>query len=79
MRAMISTAIKFSALTPTGQFEKPQGFAVCLSYENPADVDRVFKTLSQDGKIQMPIQETFFAQRFGMAVDQFGTPGCSLQ
>jgi PhnB protein len=24
--------------------------------------------------VQMPLQETFWATRFGMVVDQFGTP-----
>lgn len=59
---------------PLDKFEKPQGFAVCLSYEKPADAERVFKALSQGGKMQMPMQETFWAQRFGMVTDQFGTP-----
>jgi uncharacterized glyoxalase superfamily protein PhnB len=29
---------------------------------------------SEKGKIQMPIQKTFWAVRFGMLVDQFGIP-----
>jgi len=30
--------------------------------------------LSEKGTVQMPIQETFWARRFGMLVAQFGTP-----
>jgi len=30
--------------------------------------------LSEKGTAQMPIQETFWARRFGMLVDQVGTP-----
>ena len=33
-----------------------------------------FKALSEGGQIRMPIQETFWARRFGMFVDRFGTP-----
>jgi len=30
--------------------------------------------LSKSGSVRMPKQETFFATRFGMLVDQFGIP-----
>ena len=56
------------------QYEKPQGIAVSLDIKEPAEADRVFNTLSQSGSVQMPIQETFWAHRFGMVTDQFGTP-----
>jgi PhnB protein len=59
---------------PPSNYEKPQGMYVCLSYSTPADADRVFKALAESGNIEMPIEETFFAHRFGMVVDQFGTP-----
>jgi PhnB protein len=34
----------------------------------------VFKNLSENGKVQMPLGETFWALRFGMLVDQFDIP-----
>ena len=34
----------------------------------------MFHALSEKGTVQMPIQETFWAARFGMLVDKFGTP-----
>ena len=55
-------------------FEKPQGFTVSLGIKTPDEADRVFKALSEKGNVTMPIQETFWAQRFGMLVDQFGIP-----
>jgi PhnB protein len=30
--------------------------------------------LAEDGTVRMPIQETFWATRFGMLTDRFGTP-----
>lgn len=57
-----------------GQYEKPQGISVTLDIDTPAEAERVFKALAQGGEIQMEIQETFWAKRFAMCVDQFGIP-----
>jgi PhnB protein len=59
---------------PPGYFQQPQGFHVSLQLNNPGEAERIFKTLSENGTVQMPLQETFWAARFGMLVDQFGTP-----
>lgn len=57
------------------QFYQPaQGMVVSLSVDAPAEADRIFKALSENGTVRMPIQETFWAQRFGMLIDRFGTP-----
>ncbi len=59
---------------PPGYYQTPQGFAVTLNIADAAEADRVFQVLSEKGTVQMPIQETFWALRFGMFADQFGTP-----
>ena len=59
---------------PPDRFNKPQGFAVSLTVENPADAERKFKALSEGGSVNMPFGKTFFAKGFGMCVDQFGIP-----
>jgi len=51
-----------------------KGFSVTLSIDRPAEADRVFAALADKGTVRMPIQETFWARRFGMLTDQFGTP-----
>jgi PhnB protein len=57
------------------QFYQPaQGMVVSVSVDAPAEADRIFKALSENGTVKMPIQETFWAQRFGMLIDRFGTP-----
>ena len=53
---------------------QPQGMTVTLTIDDPAEAERVFHALAEGGKTQMPIQETFWAQRFGMTTDRFGTP-----
>jgi PhnB protein len=59
---------------PPGYFEKPQGFNVNLQFDDVAEAERIFQALAENGMVKMPIQETFWAKRFGMLVDKFGTP-----
>ena len=53
------------------QYERPKGFHVLLGIDDPAETERV---TSANGKrsVQMPLQQTFWAVRFGVLVDQFG-------
>lgn len=60
--------------TPPDHYQKPQGMSVLLSLDAAAEAERVFAALAEDGQVTMPLQETFWAQRFGMLVDRFGTP-----
>lgn len=59
---------------PPGYFESPQGFYVQISIDNPAEAERVFQALAENGTVKMPFEPTFWAFRFGMLVDQFGIP-----
>ena len=55
-------------------YQKPQGFSVTLGLQDTAEAERIFQALAENGTVQMPMQETFWAARFGMAVDRFGIP-----
>jgi PhnB protein len=59
---------------PPDHYKQPTGFSVSIQIKDPADADRIFNALAENGKIQMPIQKTFWATRFGMLADQFGVP-----
>ena len=59
---------------PPGRYQKPNGFSVTFNLKDVAKSERIFKSLSEGATVTMPIQETFWAARFGMFVDQFGTP-----
>ena len=59
---------------PPERYARPQGFSINLGYQDPGEAERVFGALAADGQVQMPIQETFWAVRFGMVVDRFGIP-----
>lgn len=56
------------------QYDPPQGFSVSLQIADPDEADRIFHALAAGGQVQMPLAETFWARRFGMAIDQFGIP-----
>jgi PhnB protein len=56
------------------QYEKPKGFQVLLAIAEPADAERIFETLSKNGTVHMPLQETYWSVRFGVLVDQFDIP-----
>jgi len=43
-----------------------------LAVNSDAEAERIFSALSEGGEVFMPIQETFFATRFGQLRDRFG-------
>jgi PhnB protein len=57
-----------------GKYDRPQGFFVLLNADSIAAAERVFQALSDEGSVRMPLQQTFWAARFGMLVDRFGVP-----
>ena len=57
-----------------GQYTPPKGFHLLLGIADPAEAERVFHALAENGKVIMPIQKTFWALRFGVLVDRFGVP-----
>jgi PhnB protein len=56
------------------RYQKPQGLSVLLNLESTAEAERIFSELAENGTVQMPLQQTFFARKFGEVTDQFGTP-----
>jgi len=54
--------------------EGHKGFSVSIQAETPEEAERVFAALSEGGNVTMPIQQTFFAARFGMLVDKYNIP-----
>lgn len=56
------------------QYQEPQGFSLSLHMTSTADAERIFSELARDGKIVMPLEQTFWATRFGMLIDRFRIP-----
>ena len=59
---------------PHGRFQKMQGMQVALNIADPAEAQRIFDALADRATVTMPLSETFWALKFGMLTDRFGTP-----
>ena len=73
-RLMVGDEVLMGSDAPPERYEQAKGFSVTLGVADPGTAERIFRDLSQNGTVQMPIQKTFWAVRFGMLVDQFGIP-----
>jgi len=47
-------------------------FYISVSTESELETDKLFNGLSADGKIELPVQKTFWGAYFGMCKDKFG-------
>ena len=72
IRMAIGSSMLMGSDAPASRFKTPQGFSVSVNTDDPAEADRIFAGLAEGGRVDMPIQQTFWAQRFGMCVDRFG-------
>jgi PhnB protein len=73
-RMIVGDTTLMASDAPPGHQGEMKGFSVTLGIDDPAEAERIFQALAENGTVHMPIQKTFWAVRFGMLVDQFGTP-----
>jgi PhnB protein len=50
---------------PPPQYEPLKGFRLQLNLGDPALAERVFHALAENGAVEMPLQETCWAARYG--------------
>jgi PhnB protein len=58
---------------PPDRFQPIRSAYLSLTLGSDQEADRLFALLAEGGQIFMPMQETFFASRFAMLRDRFGT------
>ena len=73
-RLVVGDQVLMGSDAPPDRYQKPQGFSVSLDLKDPAEAERIFQALAENGTVQMPLQQTFWAARFGMLTDRFGIP-----
>ena len=73
-RLTVGDKVLMGSDAPPAHHEPMKGFSVTLGVDDPADAERIFHALAENGTVRMPIQQTFWAARFGMLMDQFGIP-----
>lgn len=57
---------------PPERFQRPQAFHVLFAIGGPEQGERVFAASAENGTVHLPIQQTFWAARFGVLTGQFG-------
>jgi PhnB protein len=45
---------------------------LCLIFDNAAEEEKVYKALSEGGRVNMPLQDTFWGSKFAMLTDKYG-------
>jgi PhnB protein len=53
-------------------FQVGTNFSISLSTDSKEEADHLFAGLSAGGKVDMPVQDTFWGAYFGMLTDPFG-------
>ena len=58
---------------PADRFQPMRSAYLALSVDSDEEAERIYALLSDGGEVIMPMAETFFALRFAMLRDKFGT------
>ena len=58
---------------PPDRFQPMRSAYLSLTLDSDQEADRIYALLSDGGQVFMPMEETFFASRFAMLRDKFGT------
>ena len=58
---------------PPDRFQPIRSAYLSLTLSSIEEAERIYALLAKDGQIFMPMQTTFFASRFAMLRDSFGT------
>jgi len=72
-RLVIGDQVLMASDAGPDRFKPMQGVSVTLNIPEPDEADRVFKALMEGGTEIMPMMETFWAVKFGVFIDRFGT------
>lgn len=73
-RLVVGGAVLMGSDAPPEMYAPAAGLWVSAQVDSAEDAERIFAALAEGGDVRMPIQETFWAVRFGMVTDRFGTP-----
>jgi PhnB protein len=66
------TILMASDTMPGMPFSQGNNFSVSIGCESQQEIESFFAALGEGGKVNMPLQDTFWGAHFGMLVDRFG-------
>src|SRR5262245_24200128 len=58
---------------PPDRFQPIRSVYLSLTFDTESETDRVYTLLADGGEVYIKMEETFFATRFAMLRDKFGT------
>jgi PhnB protein len=73
VRMAIGETFLMGSDVPGGRFQPMRSVYLSLSVASIEEAERIHGLLAEGGEIFMPMQETFYAHRFSMLRDRFGT------
>lgn len=71
-RLAIGDTILLGNDVPPSVFQNIRSVYIYLSVDSSEEAERAYAILAEDGQVFGPLQETFYATRFGQLCDQFG-------
>lgn len=75
MAMRLGTSNIMASDAPGEYYQKPRGFSISLAPGSREEFDRIYGALAKDAEaVPMEPGETFWAERFAMFTDRFGTP-----
>jgi PhnB protein len=72
-RIELGETVVMAADIPPDRFQPMRSAYLSLLVTSIDEAERIYALLSDGGQIFMPMEETFFAHRFAMLRDRFGT------
>ena len=72
-RMELGDTLLLAADIPPDRFQPMRSAYLTLIVDTIEEAERIYALLKEDGQIFMPMEETFFAHRFAMLRDRFGT------
>jgi len=73
--ALPGGGLLYAGDSPTNiPYEGIKGVSIAVDYASVAEAEKVFNALAAGGQVTMPMQAAFWAKRWGMLIDKFGTP-----
>ena len=66
------STVMMSDVTEDWHFQTGNNISLVLTLEDTVAIDRIFEKLAVGGHVVMPLQQTFWSQRYGFVTDRFG-------
>jgi PhnB protein len=73
-RLELGDGVLMGADIPPDRFQPMRSAYLTLIVDSVQEAERIYELLTYRGEIFMKMEETFFAKRFAMLRDRFGTP-----